>query len=508
MRMRGAPALLLLALLRGSLALAAEAATPPEPPACGPGAARLDVQFNWTPPEDSAFPATRNPGFSALVCAVHGADYVMWRSGYLASAAVARMAAAADAAPLLAELAAAAAHGKVSFFRELSVPISDPANPGAPSSASPGAPTLSPTAAVTVELPLNGSTGATQVSCIAAIRPSPDFFVGMSSLDLCVRELSKYNQSIVRRLSPWKAGTVGGLEYTSAIGPLSPEKVQPIEPLLGLASSYGTAMFQLINGSGIPSINEDPNGAAGARADCFPGSELVSILQHVDDAGDGNDEDNDLRSNKTTSRGKRFSASTVILQVPMRSLRLGHIANLGRLSSPSSIFMFSHADADAVSIFVQIRTTSTTVTLSPGHYIYAYVRGGATSARAGDNIAGTVLSNGTGSSAAELVRAGMVVPGDALVSPSGLRLAVTSVSRVRARGLYNPHSLSGDLVVSGVRVSCYTTAVPPRFAHALLAPVRALHQAGCVRIVAWVGAAVRSRTIRRTIERFFAGDRR
>lgn len=52
-------------------------------------------------------------------------------------------------------------------------------------------------------------------------------------------------------------------------------------------------------------------------------------------------------------------------------------------------------------------------------------------------------------------------------------LTVMHVSDVWDQGLYNPHTTSGSLLVNGVAVSCYTSAVPFRMAHALLTPVRA-----------------------------------
>jgi len=49
---------------------------------------------------------------------------------------------------------------------------------------------------------------------------------------------------------------------------------------------------------------------------------------------------------------------------------------------------------------------------------------------------------------------------------------VVDVTNVQRRGLFNPHSIDGDLIVDHVRVSCYTQTVHPRLAHALLGPIR------------------------------------
>ena len=71
----------------------------------------------------------------------------------------------------------------------------------------------------------------------------------------------------------------------------------------------------------------------------------------------------------------------------------------------------------------------------------------------------------------------------------------------RARGLYNPHTLHGDVVVDGVLTSTYTGVVHPALAHALLAPLRQLYSAGlsfgtnvawgAKQLPAWVKDAVR-----------------
>eukprot|EP00168_Porphyra_purpurea_P016608 TRINITY_DN5432_c0_g1_i2.p1 TRINITY_DN5432_c0_g1~~TRINITY_DN5432_c0_g1_i2.p1 ORF type:complete len:136 (-),score=39.00 TRINITY_DN5432_c0_g1_i2:644-1051(-) len=88
----------------------------------------------------------------------------------------------------------------------------------------------------------------------------------------------------------------------------------------------------------------------------------------------------------------------------------------------------------------------------PGHYLYT--------------PAGTLLP------------AGAVTVGDTLAAAGGGAARVVAVSTALDRGLYNPHPASGELIVDGLRVSAYTTAVPPAIAHAALAPVRLAAAAG------------------------------
>ncbi len=47
-----------------------------------------------------------------------------------------------------------------------------------------------------------------------------------------------------------------------------------------------------------------------------------------------------------------------------------------------------------------------------------------------------------------------------------------AVDTVWERGLYNPQTAAGDIVVDGFVASTYTTFASPRAAHALLAPLR------------------------------------
>ena len=52
---------------------------------------------------------------------------------------------------------------------------------------------------------------------------------------------------------------------------------------------------------------------------------------------------------------------------------------------------------------------------------------------------------------------------------------VVAVDRIKAVGLYNPHTLQGDLLVNGIVASSYTDAIPPYLAHSLLAPLRIMY---------------------------------
>jgi len=133
--------------------------------------------------------------------------------------------------------------------------------------------------------------------------------------------------------------------------------------------------------------------------------------------------------------------------VTMAALKVGdHVRTAAK--EFSEVFMFSHKYTDAQATFVELKTATGTIRLSEGHYLYV---------------------NGKAAPASS------VTVGDLLETATGASAAVTGVSQVRDTGLYNPHTMQGDIIVNGFRTTTYTEAIHPTLAHALLAPVRALH---------------------------------
>lgn len=113
--------------------------------------------------------------------------------------------------------------------------------------------------------------------------------------------------------------------------------------------------------------------------------------------------------------------------------------------------MFSHSYPESTSSFVQLHTDNTVVTLTEGHYLYV---------------------NG------QLATAGSVKLGDELETTDGAQVPVIQVSTTIAHGLFNPHTIHGDIVVDGIRTSTYTNAMNPILAHSILAPARAIYSLG------------------------------
>lgn len=168
-------------------------------------------------------------------------------------------------------------------------------------------------------------------------------------------------------------------------------------------------------------------------------------------------------------------------RVVMADLRVGDLVAVGGGRPPSRVYAFSHADAAAVSTLVSLTTSAgsadapggeasaaetapVTLRLSPGHYLPVNGR---------------------------LAAAKTVVVGDTLAAgPAGEPVTVTAVEQVVGRGLFNPHTVDGGVLVDGIRTSCYTTAVHPRVASALLAPARWVVALGGVSAGRAVGRAV------------------
>lgn len=111
------------------------------------------------------------------------------------------------------------------------------------------------------------------------------------------------------------------------------------------------------------------------------------------------------------------------------------------------VFMFTHRDSGVSAPFVYLVTADGRgLYLTSGHYLYVNRR---------------------------LVAAKSVRKGDILQTATGDDVVATVGSIVK-RGLYNPQTTHGDIIVDSVRASTYTTTVERKAAHALLMPLRAL----------------------------------
>lgn len=112
----------------------------------------------------------------------------------------------------------------------------------------------------------------------------------------------------------------------------------------------------------------------------------------------------------------------------------------------SEVFAFTHRTSNILSDFVTfVFPSGATLSVTPGHYVY--VDG-------------------------ELVAASTVRPGATFYTGSGRKVVVEQVKVSTLRGLYNPQTLHGDIVVNDIVVSTYTTALEPSLAHGVLSFAR------------------------------------
>ncbi|XP_024521180.1 warthog protein 6 isoform X2 [Selaginella moellendorffii] len=127
----------------------------------------------------------------------------------------------------------------------------------------------------------------------------------------------------------------------------------------------------------------------------------------------------------------------------------------------SDVYAFGHKDTDVISEFIQVHTASDMIELSEGHFIPVDAKGKLVYKRAKDLQVGETL---WGSS------------------------QITELSKVEKLGLYNPFTLSGNIMVNNVEAPSHSewfldslfdaigaTEYLPYAYHAMLAPLRAIY---------------------------------
>lgn len=113
------------------------------------------------------------------------------------------------------------------------------------------------------------------------------------------------------------------------------------------------------------------------------------------------------------------------------------------------VFMFSHQEHNVLTNFVSLSTASkATIMASADHYLWSHPKSNHHDAASLQPI---------------LVPVGEVYAGwvfhvtSQLIEPS----MVMSISTVCGRGLYNPHTASGSIIVNNILASTFTTRLPP-----------------------------------------------
>jgi hypothetical protein len=227
------PALVLLGLIGcgGSSAVAPTAVVPspsPSPNAAAVARYRVTFDASWSAlshPTD----IPRNPHFSRLIGGTHKSTVRFWESGGQASEGIRLMAEQGRTTPLDNEVEAAITAGQAQR-----VLVGDAVD-------------RSPDR---VTLDFEVSRDFSRITLVSMLAPSPDWFVGVSGLDLI--ENGDWVAEKVVVLQPWDAGTDSGATFSSADARTSPP--EPIHliatgPLLVGASvpPVGTFTFRRLN---------------------------------------------------------------------------------------------------------------------------------------------------------------------------------------------------------------------------------------------------------------------
>jgi hypothetical protein len=134
-----------------------------------------------------------NPHFSGLIGATHKETVTFWSEGELATPGIQNMAETGNKSPFTDEIATAIATG-----------LAENTLSGNGIGTSPG--TVSLTFDITWQFPF--------VTLVSMLAPSPDWFVGVSSLNLL--ENGKWIENLSVELFAYDAGTDSGPTYTSA----------------------------------------------------------------------------------------------------------------------------------------------------------------------------------------------------------------------------------------------------------------------------------------------------
>ena len=184
----------------------------PEPAGCAvPATYAVEVEVVWDPA------TVPNPHFSPVVGATHDASLSLWTPGGMATNGIEVMAETGATGPLVAEVQDAIADGTAG-----AVVL------GSPIPVSPGGTTVS------VEVDETHD----RVTLVTMVAPSPDWFVGVSGLELCV-DGEWVDQTV--DLTVWDAGTDSGLQFTSPNQDTVP--AEPITVSTAFFAPAGTMTF-------------------------------------------------------------------------------------------------------------------------------------------------------------------------------------------------------------------------------------------------------------------------
>lgn len=242
------------------------------------------------------------------------------------------------------------------------------------------------------------------------------------------------------------SATLGGTPSDGAPSGASPFVPGPVEiavsPVPGLSNSSGPV--------------------------CFPGLATVYVYDNVHTNG--------LRNASQSNCGQ---------SLPIKLLKIGHVVAAGINGETDTVIGFTHASPYERTRMVQLTTQDNrTLVASSGHFVYVervHCTAYGTACSSSENRDGTSESSLDGMNKAQCwqtKKAEAVQVGDRLIdAKNGVPKFVTKTQFVHEEGLYNPQTLSGNLVVNGFVVTTFTTAVrTSQTGHALMTPWRLWHR--------------------------------
>lgn len=396
----------------------------------------ITVRFDWSQTTDASFPIdVQSAGFRHFLCVTHNENYIFWTikdgriAEYLKNYIIGYRKGDEDGEVFGSLVDAIKNDVKQSNnINDFKYPDKE---------------ILEPTESFNITITADSANSQTLLSCFSLIRPSDDWFVGVAEIDLCNRSASQNDDSPgsewgtgpeILRIYSFDAGVYDSNTYVSQgeLEPLNPsDSVSRLRAVA--AEGYGTFNVTATDSDSSASNQEGQNGPA-----CFPAGEIVNLA-----SGSG---------------------------IPIERLELNQHVQLPQTedfhpSSSNAVFAFSHRDPSAFSVFLKFTFISPSkimshIRISKGHYIYVHKR-----SESRQFFSPQVEH-------ASLIPAMRVRPGDSFVGATGEKMLVLAVEETVAKGLYNPHTMHGDIIVNNVRVSCYTTAMKPVAANVALAPLR------------------------------------
>lgn len=163
--------------------------------------------------------------------------------------------------------------------------------------------------------------------------------------------------------------------------------------------------------------------------------------------------------------------------IPIKDVQVGDTLAAERGALGSRVVALLHADPERVELYLLLRMeTGGELAISPQHLVRARRRGGWSRARSPGDVAAASSEGQWAWVPAEDVR-----PGDELEDAAGAAVAIRGSARALLRGAFAPLTASGELLVAGVRCSCYAPPVdwqvPHLACHAAMLPLRALDAA-------------------------------